>query len=73
MEVALPGARYQPERRVQFYREALDALRALPGVNAAAAGNGLAIIGSPRGGTIFHRLGTPVLPPNESPTPSSAS
>jgi putative ABC transport system permease protein len=67
MAVALPGTRYQPERRVQFYREALDALRALPGVTAAAAGDGLAIIGSPRGGTIFHRLGTPVLPPNESP------
>ena len=41
MEVALPGARYTPERRVQFYREALDALRALPGVQSAAAGDSL--------------------------------
>jgi putative ABC transport system permease protein len=67
MAVTLPGARYQPERRVQFYREALDALRALPGVTSAAAGDGLAIVGSPRGGTTFHRLGTPVRPMNESP------
>ena len=68
MEVTLPGARYQSERRVQFYREALDALRALPGVTSAAAGDSLAVIGPPRGGTIFHRLGTPVLPMNESPS-----
>jgi putative ABC transport system permease protein len=67
MAVTLPGARYEPGRRVQFYREAVDALRALPGVTSAAAGDGLAIIGSPRGGTTFHRLGTPVLPLNESP------
>lgn len=68
MEVALPGTRYQPERRVQFYRAALDALRALPGVASAAAGDSLAVIGPPRGGTVFHRLGTPVLPVNDSPS-----
>lgn len=68
MEVALPGRRYQPERRVQFYREALDALRALPGVASAAAGDSLAVIGPPRAGTVFHRLGTPVLPINDRPS-----
>jgi putative ABC transport system permease protein len=67
MELALPGTRYPPERRVQFYREALDALRALPGVASAAAGDSLAVIGTPRGGTVFHRLGTPVRPLSESP------
>jgi predicted permease len=67
MEVTLPGTRYEPERRVQFYRELLEALRGLPGVAAAAAGDSLAIIGPPRAGTVFHRLGTPVLPMNESP------
>lgn len=67
MAVTLPGTRYPPERRVQFYREAVDALRALPGVTGAAAGNGLAIVGAPRGGTSFHRLGTPVQPTHESP------
>jgi predicted permease len=68
MEVALPPVRYTPERRVLFYREAVAALRALPGVTSAAAANSLAVIGMPRGGTVFHRLGTPELPVNERPT-----
>jgi putative ABC transport system permease protein len=67
MEVGVPGTRYPPERRVQFYREALDALRALPGVTDAAAGDSLAVIGPPRGGTGFHRLGTPMAQLNEWP------
>lgn len=67
MEVVLPAARYTPERRVTFYREVIDALRVLPGVESAAAANSLAVVGSPRGGTIFHRRGTPELPMNERP------
>ena len=67
MEIALPPARYPPERRIQFYREAVDALRAIPGVESAAAANSLATIGSPRGGTAIHRLGTPERPINERP------
>lgn len=67
MEVGLPGTRYTPERRNAFYREVVDALRAIPGVESAAAANSLAVIGSPRGGTVFHRLGTPELPMNERP------
>ena len=65
MEVGLPGARYTPERRVAFFREATEALRALPGVEAVAGANSLPVVGSPRGGTIFHRLGTPEVPPSE--------
>lgn len=68
MEVGLPAARYSPERRVGFYRTAITALRALPGVEAAAGANSLPVIGSPSGGTAFHRLGTPELPMNERPT-----
>jgi predicted permease len=67
MEVSLPGARYTPERRTLFYRNAVAALQALPGVVTAAAGNSLPVIGGPRGGTIFHRLGTPEVPPYEQP------
>jgi putative ABC transport system permease protein len=67
MEITLPAARYSPERRTAFYRSAVDALRALPGVETAAAGNSLPVIGGPRGGTIFHRLGTPEVPPHEQP------
>ena len=68
MEVALPGVRYAPDQRTLFYRNAVAALRALPGVQAAAAGNSLPVIGGPRGGTIFHRLGTPELPMNARPS-----
>lgn len=40
-EVTLPRARYAaPERRVAFVRQALDQLRALPGVTAVALGSG---------------------------------
>ena len=62
---ALPGN--GSEQRVDFYRHAIEALRAIPGVQAAAAANSLPIVGSPQGGTIFHRQGTPELPPNQSP------
>jgi putative ABC transport system permease protein len=67
MDVGLPAARYPPERRLQFYREALTALGALPGVESASAGNSLAVIGAPRGGTVFHRLGTPTVSLNDMP------
>ena len=67
MAVTLPGTRYTPARTTEFVRQALDALRSLPGVESAAAGNSLPIIGAPRGGTGFHRLGTPELPPNSMP------
>jgi putative ABC transport system permease protein len=67
MEVTLPAARYAAARRVAFYRDAVAALRALPGVQSAAAGNSLPVVGSLRGGTYFHQLGTPELPPNERP------
>ena len=67
MEVALPGARYPDERRVIFYEEAVASLRALPGVFDAAAANSLAVVGSPRGGTIFHRVGTEKKALSESP------
>ena len=59
MEVALPASRYTNERRVIFYQEAVQSLRALPGVRDAAAANSLAVVGMPQGGTIFHQLGTP--------------
>lgn len=68
MELVLPGGRYNGERRTAFYRDTVNAIRALPGVESAAAGNSLAVIGSPRGGSWFHRLGTPELPGSERPT-----
>jgi len=67
MEVSLPVARYAPERRTMFYRNAVAALQALPGVESATAGNSLPVVGGPRGGTFFHRLGTPEVPDFEKP------
>jgi putative ABC transport system permease protein len=59
MSVAVSPARYTAERCREFYREAVARVRALPGVETAAAGISLPVIGSPRGGTSFHELGTP--------------
>ncbi|HEV2985146.1 MAG TPA: ABC transporter permease [Vicinamibacterales bacterium] len=58
MEVQLPPARYNAERATSFYHAALSALREIPGVDAVAAANSLAVIGTPRGGTSFYRLGS---------------
>jgi predicted permease len=68
MEVTLPVARYTPERTIAFYRGAVAALHALPGVESAAAANSVAVIGAPRGGSWFHRFGTPALPPPDRPS-----
>ena len=68
MELVLPGARYNGERRTSFYAQTLAAIRALPGVESAAAANSLAVVGPPRGGSWFHRLGTPELPGPERPS-----
>ena len=68
MRVAVSPARYTAERCREFYREAVARVRALPGVETAAAGISLPMIGSPRGGTSFHELGTPERPPGERPT-----
>jgi predicted permease len=67
LAVTLPNTRYTGERTTGFVRQALDAIRSLPGVESAGGGNSLPIIGAPRGGTGFHRLGTPEVPPNSAP------
>jgi predicted permease len=68
MEVAVPGGRYVPARRTAFFADAVAGLRALPGVQAAAAANSLPMIGSLRGGSWFHRRGTPEVPAPERPS-----
>jgi putative ABC transport system permease protein len=68
MRVAISPARYPDERPRDFYREALTRLRALPGIESAAAAASTPMIGPPRGGTRFHELGTPERPRNEWPS-----
>jgi putative ABC transport system permease protein len=67
MHVRLPVPRYAPEQRTAFYAELLSSLRGLPGVESAAAAHSLAVVGAPRGGSWFHRRGTPELPLPERP------
>ncbi len=68
MQVSLPGTRYPIERQVAFQQELLTTIRALPGVDSAAAANGLPVIGAPRAGTSFHRLSTPVVSGSQRPS-----
>jgi putative ABC transport system permease protein len=68
MRVAISPARYPDERPLDFYREALTRLRALPGIESAAVAASLPMIGSPRGGTTFHELGAPERPANDRPS-----
>jgi putative ABC transport system permease protein len=67
METRLSAVRYPPERALSFYRDAVAALKSLPGVESAAAGNSLPVIGGPRGGTGIHILGAPEVPMNDRP------
>jgi predicted permease len=59
IRVAISPARYTAERSRDFYRQAVTRLRALPGVESAAAAASLPMVGSPRGGTRFRQLGEP--------------
>lgn len=68
MSVAVSPARCTAERCREFYRDAVTRVRALPGVESAAAGISLPMIGVPRGGTNFHELGTPERLAGDRPT-----
>ena len=67
MRLAISPARYPDQRPRDFYRDALTRLRALPGIESAAVAASLPMIGSPRGGTSFHELGTPERLASERP------
>jgi putative ABC transport system permease protein len=61
--VALPGARYTPPARVQFYERLIEALTAAPGVEAAAATSYLPAGGRGFGlGRVFLLEGQPEPP-----------
>ena len=68
MTVSISPVRYPDERPRDFYRQALARLRALPGVDSAAAAASLPMIGIPRGETRFRELGTPERPINDLPS-----
>jgi putative ABC transport system permease protein len=68
MRLQLSPTRYPAERSVAFFRDALDAIRELPGVESAAAGTSLPVVGGPRAGTRFHVRSTPVVPRSKMPS-----
>ena len=67
MRLVISPTRYPEERATAFFRDALDAIRELPGVESAAAATSLPVVGSPRAGTSFHVQGTPVVPRSQMP------
>jgi predicted permease len=68
MRVSISPARYPDDRPRDFFREAVARVRALPGVESAAAAASTPMIGPPRGGTRFREFGTPERPIPELPS-----
>jgi predicted permease len=68
MRIVLSPTRYPGERATAFFRDALQAIRALPGVESAAAGTSVPVVGGPRAGTGFHVRSTPIVPRSQMPS-----
>jgi putative ABC transport system permease protein len=68
MRLALSQTRYPAERANAFFRNALRAVRELPGIESAAAGTSLPAVGAPRAGTRFHIQSTPMVPRSQLPS-----
>ena len=65
MRMTLPSRKYDSDRkRIDFFRQALEGMRALPGVETAGAINFLPFAG-PHAGTLVEIEGRPKLPPGE--------
>ena len=65
MRISLPGRKYDTDRkRIDFFRQAVEQIKALPGVEAAGATNYLPFAG-PHSGTLVEIEGRPKLPPGQ--------
>jgi len=64
--VTLPGRNYQPQQRVAFFRDAIQRLKALPGVRSVSAVSWLPF-GGRRSATGFNIEGRPKPGPGENP------
>ena len=65
MRISLPTRRYDTDRkRIDFFRQAVEQIKALPGVEAAGATNYLPFAG-PHSGTLVEIEGRPKLPPGQ--------
>jgi len=68
MRVELPASRYNPPQRLGFFRQVIERLQALPGVQSASAASDIPVATLRTSGTSFQILGQAELPPNERPT-----
>lgn len=67
MYIALPGAKYRgPEKRMAFFSQLLERVRAVPGVQSAGTTTGLPLGGNNWGRSLTVE-GRPVLPVGEAP------
>ena len=65
MRLSLPSRKYDNDRkRIDFFRKAVEGIRALPGVESAGATNFLPFAG-PHAGTLVEIEGRPKLPPGQ--------
>jgi predicted permease len=67
MDVGLPEKRYDEARRVEFFRQALQRVKSLPGVESVAAAGSLPVVGAPLQDGVFHVRGTPLRFPSQDP------
>jgi putative ABC transport system permease protein len=72
MYIALPGAKYgnrdrAPEKRIAFFSQLLERVRAIPGVQSAGTNSGLPLTGNNWGRSLTVE-GRPVLSVGEAPT-----
>jgi len=68
MRVELPASRYNPPQRLGFFRQVIERLEALPGVQSASAATDIPVETLRTSGTSFQILGQAEMPPNERPT-----
>jgi predicted permease len=68
LRTELPGSRYQPPQMVGFFADLIDRLKALPGVESAAAARDIPVSWQRISGTSFRVLGQPDLSANDRPS-----
>src|SRR5262245_37996257 len=68
MRVELPASRYNPPQRLGFFRQVIERLQALPGVQSASAASDIPVETLRTSGTSFQIMGQAELLPNERPT-----
>ena len=67
MRVELPPSRYGPAQQTDFFRQAVERLESLPGVESASAGRDIPMSMARVAGTGFRIDGDPELPPDQMP------